>query len=140
MRVAVAAIVSLLVPVSVAFVAPRSTTAGTSTELMGILGRFRKKRVVEQVKTIRSGDKLPEGDIEVLKQGDLEGSVDCSAVSVGELLGSGKTLLVGRFYASSACCSRIVLSVFAASCSSGISSDLLRRLSYRNAWSLYSNL
>lgn len=87
----------VLLPLAKAF-APSTTTVSCrpTTELAGLLGRFRKKRRIEQVRTIQKGDSLPEGDIEVLKQGETEGAVDYDVVSVKELLGMGKTLLVGK--------------------------------------------
>jgi hypothetical protein len=68
----------------------------TNTRLYGLLGRFRKKKTVEQVKPIGVGDLLPDGDVEVLKHGAEEGAVDYATESIRTLLGQGKTLLVGE--------------------------------------------
>jgi hypothetical protein len=74
----------------------------STTRLYGLLGRFRQKKTVEQVKTIGKGDMLPDGDLEVLKQGGggaEEGGppVEYGTESIRDLLGRGKTLLVGEF-------------------------------------------
>jgi hypothetical protein len=83
-----------------------TTRSSTTTRLYGLLGRFRQKKTVEQVKTIGKGDKLPDGDVEVLKQGGggaEEGGppVEYGTESVRDLLGRGKTLLVGECSSSS---------------------------------------
>jgi hypothetical protein len=72
------------------------TVPRSRTRLHGLLGRFRKKKTVEQIKPISVGDLLPDGDVEVLKHGAEEGAVDYATESIRNLLGQGKTLLVGE--------------------------------------------
>ena len=79
-----------------AFVTPH---AATDTVLYGILGRFRKKRKVEQVSTIRVGDKLPtDVDIERLVTSADGKSTEALSepVSILDVLGPNKALLIGK--------------------------------------------
>lgn len=84
---------TLLVGSGMAF-APQSTTeryTSSSTELAGIgskiMGKFRKKREVSQKRAVRIGTKLPSCD--VVRALDGEG------VDVIDVLGEGKSILVG---------------------------------------------
>lgn len=75
----------------------------SSTELEGILGRFRKKKEVEAPGTIRVGATIPEVDVEMLTVSDGEegnddnsGGVSVVPVSASEVVGSsGKSILLG---------------------------------------------
>jgi hypothetical protein len=72
--------------------------ATTNTALYGILGRFRKKRKVDQVATIRVGDKLPtDVDIERLVTGADGKTTEpmSEPVSILDVLGPNKALLIG---------------------------------------------
>jgi hypothetical protein len=70
----------------------------TNTALYGILGRFRKKRKVDQVATIHVGDKLPtDVDIErlVTAADGMTTEPMSEPVSILEVLGPNKALLIG---------------------------------------------
>jgi hypothetical protein len=59
-----------------------------------LLGRFRKKRPVEQPRTIEVGDQIPDTDVEVVQfTGDSSVSVP---VSIREVLGDGSCAFVGE--------------------------------------------
>jgi hypothetical protein len=60
----------------------------------GILGRFRKKRTVEQTKQIRIGDVLPDVDVELLLSSGS--STPESIHQVLKTAGGGSALLVGE--------------------------------------------
>jgi hypothetical protein len=67
----------------------------TSLQARALLGRFRKKRVVEQERTIGVGDTIPDIDVEVVEfTGD---SSEVSPKSIREVLGSeGTSVFVGK--------------------------------------------
>lgn len=67
----------------------------TTTELYGLLGRFRNKRKVEQVATIQTGASLPSVDVEKLTANE-DGTVKSEVVSIQEVLGTSKAILVGK--------------------------------------------
>ena len=84
----------------------RNGHINTNTALYGLLGRFRNKRKVEQVKTIRVGDSLPtDVDVERLvplvssssSDENKKSEIISEAVSIQEILGSKKALLVGTY-------------------------------------------
>jgi hypothetical protein len=59
-----------------------------------LLGRFRKKRVVEQERTIGVGDVIPDIDVEVVEfTGD---SSTAAPKSIREVLGGGTSVFVGE--------------------------------------------
>jgi hypothetical protein len=71
------------------------------TELYGLFGQLRKNRNVEQVTTIKVGDTLP-SDVAVerlLPVSDETNSGEqlSEPISIQEVLGPNKSLLVGRF-------------------------------------------
>lgn len=70
----------------------------SNTALYGLLGRFRKNRKVEQVATIKVGDKLPVGvDVERILTSSDHGEQLSEAVAIQDVLGSKKALLVGMY-------------------------------------------
>jgi hypothetical protein len=74
-----------------------------NTALFGLLGRFRKNRKVEQVETIKVGDKLPVGvDVERLlttPAGSSTGEQLSEPIAIQEVLGQNKALLIGWYFA-----------------------------------------
>lgn len=59
-----------------------------------LLGRFRKKRPVEQPRTINVGDPIPDVDVEVVRfTGD---SSESAPMSIREVLGGGSCVFVGE--------------------------------------------
>ena len=75
----------------------RNVDQMSSTTLYGLLGRFRKNRKVDQVATIKVGDKLPVGvDVErILTLSDNNGEQLSEPVAIQDVLGSNKALLIG---------------------------------------------
>lgn len=103
----VAAVASWIFPTDVLAFQPSSMASSvhrqinTKTALYGILGRFRKKRKVDQVATIRVGDKLPtDVDIErLVTTADGKTTEPLSEpVSILDVLGPNKALLIGAYY------------------------------------------
>ena len=71
----------------------------SNTALYGLLGRFRKNRKVEQVTTIKVGDKLPVGvDVERILTTSENGEQLSEPVAIQDVLGANKALLVGTYY------------------------------------------
>lgn len=72
--------------------------ATSDSALYGLLGRFRKKRKVDQVTTIRVGDRLPaDVDVERLVTA-TDGTTkepQSEPVSILDVLGPNKALLIG---------------------------------------------
>lgn len=72
----------------------------------GILGRFRSKREVrdQPVNPVRVGDTIQDADVERLnvltksdsKDGGDEKSIDNEAVSIRDVMGTGKAILLGK--------------------------------------------
>jgi hypothetical protein len=89
MRILVVA-VWLLPQLAVAFVVPRQRTLSTArfAGVYGIplIGRFRKKKQVEQTEPISPGTSIPELDLVEAGSGDI--------VNLSEVL-SGKSILIG---------------------------------------------
>jgi glycerol kinase len=76
----------------------QSVGRASNTALYGLLGRFRKNRKVEQVATIKVGDKLPVGvDVERILTSSENGEQLSEAVAIQYVLGSKKALLVGMY-------------------------------------------
>jgi hypothetical protein len=72
----------------------------SNTAIYGLLGRFRKNRKVEQVATIKVGDKLPAGvDVERIVTTSENGEQLSEPVAIQDVLGANKALLVGMYYA-----------------------------------------
>ena len=69
----------------------------------GILGRFRKKRKVEDqpVNPIAIGEAIKDADVERLnvlaKDADDEEAPECEPVSIRDVMGTGKAILLGTF-------------------------------------------
>ena len=95
----------LLLPIAAAF-APRTEIRQQQKSLLalhaaappvfGILGRLRGKRKVDQRGTIAPGTAIEDVDVEQLVIRE-DGTSEHVAVSVKEVLGSNKTMLVGEF-------------------------------------------
>jgi hypothetical protein len=68
----------------------------STTELYGLLGRFRNKRTVEQVVTIQPGSRLPAIDVERLVP-SKDGTFQTEATSIADVVGNTKSLLIGTF-------------------------------------------
>lgn len=66
------------------------------TALFGLLGRFRQQRKVEQVQRIEPGATIPVVDVEKLTVGE-DGSVTTEVVSIQDVLGNSKAILVGEY-------------------------------------------
>ena len=66
----------------------------TTTELYGLLNRFRKKKQPDQVATIVPGGLLPAVDVERVVVAE-DGSLTSEVVSIQDVLGSAKAILVG---------------------------------------------
>ena len=62
---------------------------------VGILNRFRKKRKVEQVATITPGEAVKDVDVEQIVVLD-DGTVQNNTLSIREVLGNGKSILLGK--------------------------------------------
>ena len=76
----------------------QSVSRVSNTALYGLLGRFRKNRKVEQVTTIKVGDKLPVGiDVERILATTENGEQLSEPVAIQEVLGSNKALLIGLY-------------------------------------------
>ena len=92
-----AALLSTLAYVPSLHPQPRSST---STALH-LLGRFRKKQKIEIPETISIGTPLPDVDVEMLtvsssdEQGGEAGKVMTLPISIKDVVGSGKSILVG---------------------------------------------
>ena len=71
---------------------------------MGLLNRFRKKKEVKVKNPISIGSVLPEIDVQPLSDGD-----DIEAVTIQEVLGEGKSILVGMPGAFTTTCSQVHL-------------------------------
>lgn len=81
-------------------VSRRNAPAGTSSLLLNaripLIGRFRKKREVEQSRTIQVGDGIPDVDVEVIQF--TEDSSSGSPSSIRDVLGeTGASVFVGKF-------------------------------------------
>jgi hypothetical protein len=72
----------------------RTSSVTTTTELYGLLGRFRNKRTVEQVVTIQPGARLPAIDVERLVP-SKDGTFQTEATSIADVVGNTKALLIG---------------------------------------------
>jgi hypothetical protein len=60
------------------------------------LGRFRKKKKVEQVPEIQMGDSITDVDVEQMMV-EEDGTVHHEAVSIRDVLGQDKAILVGAY-------------------------------------------
>lgn len=82
--------------------------ASSTPLVLGIplLGRFRKKRTVDQTKVIAVGDVIPDVDVELIEAKGEDGQVISSAVSIRQILGNETSILVGMPGAFTPTCTR----------------------------------
>jgi glutaredoxin/glutathione-dependent peroxiredoxin len=89
---------------------PKLKTPTTSTELAGVkdfVGRFRRKKTVPKIEApIKVGDTLPAVDVEIVTALNEDGTLESSPVTISDLLGKGRNILVGMPGAFTTTCSK----------------------------------
>ncbi|KAI2498267.1 Redoxin [Fragilaria crotonensis] len=97
-----AVFVTSILPSSVAYVPSLHLQARSSkSTALHLLGRFRKKQKLQIPETISVGAPLPDVDVEMLtvtnteEGGDTAGKVTTIPISIKDVMGTGKSILVG---------------------------------------------